>query len=574
MRRAALSLLGLIVFCWLGFAYFPGHSYLRGASQLYVPILERLASPGYLSRDLVATHPNVTYTVYDEVSLFLREIAGLDFRTALLLQQLLVRLAWLGGLYLIARACSVGRVWSLLTAAITSLGANLSGASVALIDPEPVPRAFALGLTVLATGFLAGEKPLLAALAGGLALVYDARVAALFWIVLLLAFGVDRQLRYLLRPCLPILLVFALILANLAQLQPGAGEQQDLTAKLTPLVESIQRIRTPWVWVSEWAAAEIWHYLAILVIGFWATCRIWHRLNRQLRWLIVCLPVSGVFCIPISFLLLEKFRWALIAQLEPAKTLVFTVAFCLTACALAGVHALQKRTPWEAAVWFALLFLIQINVRILDVWKLNVTSARQLGLALAFGIVLAFGAMRLKRAAQPAMLVVPVIATFVLPLATPACSPATSGIETRTHSLQELSDWAARDTWAGSVFAFPDAWKGLQPGVFRADSQRALWVDWESGALSIYSESFAREWWERWGQMMRPKFSAEQLQPLLSLPVDYCVLKRENALTNQHGNRRTEIEAVFANDDFVVYDTNQLRNVSGKLQRTKERHGG
>ena len=50
---------------------FPGHTYLHSATQIYLPMLERMDSPGYLSRDLVATNPNVSYTIYDEVTLFL-----------------------------------------------------------------------------------------------------------------------------------------------------------------------------------------------------------------------------------------------------------------------------------------------------------------------------------------------------------------------------------------------------------------------------------------------------------------------------------------------------------------------
>ena len=109
MRSALLAFAALVVFTWLGLELFPGHSYLRGATQTYVPIIERLASPGYLSRDLVAIHPNVTYTVYDEVALFLTQAIGLDLHLTLELQQALFRFAWAAGIYLIARACGLDR---------------------------------------------------------------------------------------------------------------------------------------------------------------------------------------------------------------------------------------------------------------------------------------------------------------------------------------------------------------------------------------------------------------------------------------------------------------------------------
>jgi hypothetical protein len=110
--------------------------------------------------------------------------------------------------------------------------------------------------------------------------------------------------------------------------------------------------------------------------------------------------------------------------------------------------------------------------------------------------------------------------------------------------------------------------------VFRANSQRAIWVDWESGRQSVYSDEFAQEWWGRWQQMMKPKFSAERLEGMLALPVDYYVLKRENALAVKNQDRITDIPAVFANREFVVYDANQLRNGAGTLQVAGWKPGG
>jgi hypothetical protein len=89
MRRVLLLSLGIAAVTWWQFEFFPGHTYLQSGTQIYVPILERLDSPGYLSRDLVATHPIVTYTIYDEATLFLREAGGFDFKTALTIQQVI-----------------------------------------------------------------------------------------------------------------------------------------------------------------------------------------------------------------------------------------------------------------------------------------------------------------------------------------------------------------------------------------------------------------------------------------------------------------------------------------------------
>ena len=53
--RGFLVSLALVFCTWLGFRWFPGHTYLQSDTQIYLPMLERLDQPGYLARDFVAT---------------------------------------------------------------------------------------------------------------------------------------------------------------------------------------------------------------------------------------------------------------------------------------------------------------------------------------------------------------------------------------------------------------------------------------------------------------------------------------------------------------------------------------
>ena len=122
----------------------------------------------------------------------------------------------------------------------------------------------------------------------------------------------------------------------------------------------------------------------------------------------------------------------------------------------------------------------------------------------------------------------------------------------------QLADWAAQNTWGSSMFLFPDAEHGLEPGIFRALSQRALYVDWKSGGQVNYFESFGEEWYTRFKQTMMGDFTALRLEKMLDLPVDYYVLKREHKLKG--------IKPVFENKEFVVYDAQDLRNSSTSLR--------
>ncbi|MBV9612974.1 MAG: hypothetical protein JO091_10905 [Acidobacteriaceae bacterium] len=517
-------------------------------------MLERLDAPGFLSRDLVATHPNFAYTIYDEVTLSLHEAAHLPFRTALAGQQLVSRGAAIIGVFLLAVAAGLDDVLALLVAALINLGATLNAPAVVFADREPVPSAFAFGLMLLAAGLLAREKPLLAGLAGGLALVYEASIVAPFWIVVLIAFLVDGRLRRLLRPALTILIVFALLLANLAQLQPGVVENRELLSKLSEPFAALQQYRTPFVWISLWPAGELWHYAAILVCGFWATIRIWPALPRTIRWLLVALPICGLLSVPLSDLLLDHLKWSLISVIQPARSLLYSVMFASIACAIAGAKAANSRNYMEAGLWFIPVAAIPMKVRMLDLLRITGHDNRlQLALAAIIAIVLVAFLRQLGHSRWKALvLLVPAGAAFAIP----AASDFGTVHETDRRSITAVADWASANTWGSSMFLFPDAGREPYPGIFRGESLRALWVDWESGMLVPYFESFAAQWWPRWEETMRDGFSPQQLDHTLSLPIDYYVLKGTHELP--------DVRAVFRNADFVVYDAADLRNARAR----------
>lgn len=474
MRRLLLVCAAIAAITWIEFQVFPGHTYLEGDTQLYVPMLQRLDTPGYLSRDLVATHPNLTFTIYDELTLFLHD-GGISFKTALQGQQVVCRAAAIIGIFLLARAAGIGNIWALLIAALINLGALLPGPRVSLIPREPLPEGFAFSLCILGAGCLADEKPLLCGLAAGTAFLYDPVIAAVFWIIVIVAFIADRQLRKLIRPALTIFLVFVLLLANLAQLQPGVADFEPLFARIPMDVARIIAGRTPWAWVSLWAGREIWIYLAILVCGLAAITRVWPRLNRASRWIFLLGPLLGVLSLAFSALLIAEFQWWLFPQLQPARWLLYTAEFSMAAAAIAGTQAIHLRRKGEASAWFLFVLVLIIVPR--------------------------------------------------------AVAPRVESIPNRAATA-DLARWAEAETWGGSMFQFPDAGRSLYPGVFRARSRRPLWVDWKSGEQSDYSSVVARTWKERWDREMQGGFSPARLQQSLSLPVDYYVLNKSNRLAN------------------------------------------
>ncbi len=273
-----------------GVRIFPGHTYLEADTQIYLPILERLDAPGFLSRDLVATHPNVAYTIYDEVTLFLHEAAQLDFRAALTAQQLVA-----GQRRYSAFSCwRCPRAWAIcsrfLIAALLNLGAALTGPAVLLVDREAVARAFAFGLILLAAGLIAREKPFLRGWPGAWpsSMIPPSPPRSGRWSwwrsFSIAACGVFSGPR---SPFCSSSSCCSRIWRSCSPESSSAGFLQHHfgTVRRAPAVSNSVRLG-----VGFGLRREIWHYLAIFVCGIWATARIWPALNRQVRWLFARAP--------------------------------------------------------------------------------------------------------------------------------------------------------------------------------------------------------------------------------------------------------------------------------------------
>jgi hypothetical protein len=556
MLRALLVCFGIALFTWLGFRSFPGHTYLQSDTQIYLPMLERLESPGFLSRDPVATRPHVSFTIYDEVALSVRHVTHWNFEEALVSQQLLFRAGAMLGICLIATSAGVPAVYALLIAALLNLGASVVGPGILLVEYEPVPRGFALALIFLALGLLAHRLPLMAGLVGDLAFLYHPPTTAPFWGMALLGFLADRYLRSRWKPLMVALFIAILLLANMAQLQPEVVEPQNMFGHLSRRIIEYQQMRTPYSWVSFWAGSDMWHYLVIWICGLWATARIWPFLKREVRWFFIGMPLGGILCVPLSYLLLERLHLAIVPEFQPARALVYTVAIASIACAIAAVKAgLDKRFA-ECFAWFLVTVAMPIDVRVLNLFRL--TDAVHFQRFAVWIVLSALAALVVRYVRRPWLRIaswgVPAIAIFLIPTAAHVVNYPTVD----KAPVIQLADWAKSNTWGSSMFLFPDAGHSLKPGIFRALSKRALYVDWKSGSQVNYFESFGDEWYSRYEHTMSLPFTARRLEKMLSLPIDYYVLN--------HDHRLKGIRPVFENSEFVVYDAQDLRNSSTSLR--------
>ena len=429
---------GIAAIALLGFVGFPGHTYLQSDTQIYVPMLEHIWDPSTYPGDLVAAKPHLSFTLYDEIALTLRRLLLAPFEISFQAQQLLYRAFQIAGVYLLARAFPLTRAQALTVAAIAGLGATILGPSVLWIEYEPVPRGFAIAFVFLAIGLAARGHWVWASLAASAGALYHAPTTVPFWICFLPCLAPRRQWTALVPPAGALLI---LLLAS--QFQAGVVERQHFFFSIDPELESLQRLRASYNWVSLWSPWLILQYLVL-----WTASLIAYRRVRPVAGAVFTLglPILGILSVPASYLLLEKLKWGLMPQFQPARALLFVTAMASILTGAAGLRAVASKRWPEAALWCALALAIPLQGN-------------------------------LNRSLKPL----------------------------ETGDLIALESFAREHTPKDAMFAFPHAGKALYPGIFRARALRSVYVDWKAGGQVNYYKSLATEWWNRWQNPVPPE---------------------------------------------------------------------
>ena len=517
----------------LNYFQFPGHTYLQADTQIYIPILEHLWDPGVLADDLLVQKPHVSFTLYDEAAAALRKLTGLPFGDVLAGEQVAFRALGIWGLYLIASAAGLSVGASLLVTAIVSLGATISGPAVLSFEYEPTPRGFALPLVFLATGLVAHGRYLAGALAGSAAFLLHAPTTYPFWAVytcLALRPAKASKLYGLAA------LLGAFVLLWIASLsQSGGAQVQTFLARLDPQQESLQRMRASYVWISIWAPLWMLHYVFLYAVTLVGVSRLRNVLSPDLRFFAIGLPLVGMLSFPVSYLMLEKMKLALTPQLQPLRAVLFITVTAALLAGIAACVAVRENRYWEAIPWLALAYLIPANNRVSEL-----PSPNRILLVLALA-GMALGALWADyRRRNWVVAVAAVAAFFVIPI----YGKVTNYPALHNAELDELCAWALSSTPKTAVFLFPDAGRELQPGVFRAEALRTVYVDWKSGGQVNYFKDFGEQWWSRWQDVMAKPADPSKLA---SRGIDFMVLKSEHKL----GGR----VPAFENSRFAVYTT-------------------
>lgn len=343
MKRNAAVAAAVLAIAAFGMTVYPGRSYLRSDTQIYIPVMQWLDDPQLYAGDLIPTGAHVSLTIYDEAAQTFKTLTG-EYESALVAQQAIYRACGIFGVFLIATSAGLGTPAAIAVAFLTSLGATIVGPAVLTVEYEPVPRGFAIGLISLAIGLLAHKRYWPSGIAAALAMLYHAPAVWPFWLLVPL---LPRRKELLLS-----LAAAAALLVPLAIPQAALAEPQRFFAVLSPEHAELQQLRASYNWISLWFGRYGWFYFAawaVALVGFW---RVRDALPQSLKILFLGMPAIGILTMPTSYLLLEKLGWALMPQLQPMRALLFTVSIALI---LACVAAFRTRSWLERIVWLALV---------------------------------------------------------------------------------------------------------------------------------------------------------------------------------------------------------------------------
>jgi hypothetical protein len=512
---------GILALTAAGFFWFPGNDFLRSDSVLYVPILERLQNPLLLGKDIVATRP-FQYSAYGATALVLTSYTPLPLKRALQVELFAFLGIGLAGVFLIALTLGLPPVGAWFVAAIYSLP----------LETEPIPRVFARASILLAVGLAARGRPLAAGCLGALAFLYHPITALPFAI----AVGIVVLRRTLPWTALATLAAGPVLLLALAHSGTAVtAEMPDLLHRLDADEEAFQRVITPLIFVSEWQVRTLIECTA----SFAAGCLAWWTLRERLRGrleLLVALMVIGAASIPASWLTLEA---AGFPQIQPARAvpLMLTVAGVL--CAGCAWFAAEQGQWIRTGAWLVAATILPFEGSVVTWFVTPATAVAAVALPAAMT-----AGLWLRRRTRG----ISVIAAGLLPLiAVPACGLVNRLPNYETRGLDEVAGWARQNTSEDAVFLFPDSGKNLQPSVFRAVAERAVYIDWRSRGQANYFPGFEAEWRRRWADTNEGNWlvTAGDLEGLRTRGVDYVVVRAGHSIAG--------LSPVVQNAEFVVY---------------------
>jgi hypothetical protein len=338
--------------------------------------------------------------------------------------------------------------------------------------------------------------------AASVGFLYHSPATIPFWILFAVVLVKERRWKAMFPLAGAMVLLAIAFTAQRSQVRP-----QGFLTVIDPEWEQVIRMRTAYDWIDLWPAGSVLAFVLACAVAAAAACRIRALTSFSQRVFLIGFPVLGVLSIAVSALLLDHWKWALMAQVQPARATLFTIVFAQINCALAGLVAARERRWWEAFPWFVAVLLPPVNPMLMGPFTL--AQVVTIG-------VLASVALSVERIKWTAAFAVALIGCWAIPnYAKTLNYPSLHSAE-----LDQLNQWARANTPAAAMFVFPVSARNLEQGVFRANAKRALYTDWKAGGQVNYFRDFALEWRKRWQELSSGKLTVDEWR---ARGVDYLI---------------------------------------------------
>ena len=492
-------------------------------------MLDRLAEPSLYNRELVAQRQHLSLTLWDEAALTVRQVTGIPHEHVLDGFQAISRLIGLYGLFLIGMGLGLSEAAALSIPAIVGLGASVFGPAVLTFEYEAVPRGIAVMLSLLAIGWAMHGRNRDAAIAAGVGFLFHAPAVVPF----LFAFTIFQVWRRDFRP-LAWVAAFVAILAMFAWLQPGVVEKQAFFTIVDPAWEELQRMRAPYNWLSMWKPWAFWNFLANGAVAGLALWRLWKHLGVRARFYAAALPLIGLLSLPLAWFVMERLKWALMAQVQPARSVLFTLVLALVLSIAAALYAVRDGKWVEAVLWFVPGIFTALHSYL---WEQFVFPLRDLQMTAVVIAGAMFAGWIARRSAQVSLASAALVVMVALlgGWLWKDVLKKSNFASPENPDLTAASQWARQNSPKDAMFLLPELVRSSESGVFRVRAQRALYVDWKIGGPVNYSRDLSFEWWRR---MKLADDKARPFEFWKSQGVDFVVLKAATSFpAGQEGYR-------------------------------------
>ncbi|MCC6263777.1 MAG: hypothetical protein IT169_09390 [Bryobacterales bacterium] len=541
---------GLLAILIAGFLIYPGRHFLTSDTQIWTVMMEHTLHPDYLGKDLLAQHPHIGLSFYDEIVNGLRAATGLSMEQVMFGHLVLFRAVFLVAVYVLGFTLCQSRLLALWMAASLQLIYYIAGPTVCVMEVEPVPRGYSLALGMLAVALLANGRKWGAAWALGTAMLFQAVVV---YPMLLCMAGwtlfsreeesVLRRLRY----WLPIVGMAMAVLTLSIAAQGGTG---GMFVTVPEWLQDVQRMRASYNWVSLWPHSLVTMHVLLCAVAGISFFRLRRNSNEALRWFLWGVPVVALCSIPIAWLTMERLHLMIAAQAQPARALAAMYALGVVALFSAGILASRQGKWVEGGCWllgaYSMVFLDRTVPFFQQLAASHSLDSQWLWIpVLALAGLGSLWLLPRKPALSSALFFVLMAAPFAIYRL--EFHADVMAQDARTPEVMALAAWAERDTSRDDVFLFPGFERSVQPGVFRSVARRALYVDWKAGGQVNFDIDFAQEWWARWNDAGKGKFDPRRAAHFEHLGIDYLVVPRAAAIEG--------LPPLYANKAFTVYRT-------------------